>query len=547
MRSPRDTADIYDENLKKVIKKQKLIILESIINNSYVEIYIFPMLDSKNNIQGVAGIIIDVNEKKQKQIEVINQKNILRTIIDTVPEAIFYKDKNCKYIGYNKAFEEVYTKMGITEILGKTDMDILKDNKAAIQFTNQDKVIMENKKSMHFQYSFNTINIDSRSEESIKTPIINEEGIVIGLVGISRDITKNKQLEEKLRYLSEIDILTGLYNRNCFEEKIKELNHASFHPLGIIMGDVNGLKLLNDTLGHLEGDKLLKSISKVLKSVCKESGYVFRWGGDEFIILVPNCDEIKCERLIKNIQKECKNQEYEYMQLSIALGENVKYNIDEDIYESIKKVEEKVYRQKLLERKSIKSSIIDSLMNSLEEKNLETNEHAQRIVKYALAIGEKIDFKLSQIDELVLVAKLHDIGKIGISEDILLKPGKLTIDEYEIMKTHTEKGYRIINASSELGNVAKCVLAHHEKWDGSGYPLGLKKDEIPLISRIINIADSYDVMTTDRPYKKAMSKEKAMCELKTCSGTQFDPNLVKYFIEFLEEEEFYNPDTNSIR
>lgn len=542
---PLETANLYNRLLDEVLVSQQLTISECEINKTQMEAYIFPMIDSNNKIQGIAGIVIDVNDKKQKQIEVINQKNILRTIIDTVPEAIFYKDKDCRYIGYNKAFEEVYTKMGITEILGKTDLDILDNQLSAKQFMEQDKLIMESKKPQHFQYTFNPMDIDYRTEESIKTPIINEEGEVLGLVGLARDITDRKKLEEKLRYLSEIDILTGLYNRNSFEEKIKELNHFKYHPLGIIMGDVNGLKVLNDTLGHFEGDKLLKSISSVLKSVCKESGYVFRWGGDEFIILVPNCDEFKCERLMRNILYKCKQEEYEYMQLSIALGENVKYDVDEDIYESIKKVEEKVYRQKLLERKSIKSSIIESLMNSLEEKNLETNEHAQRVVKYAFAIGRKLDFKISELDELVLVAKLHDIGKIGISEDILLKPGKLTCDEYEIMKTHTEKGYRIINASSELGNVAKCVLTHHEKWDGSGYPLGLSKEEIPLIARIINIADSYDVMTTDRTYKKAMSKEEAIYELRRCSGTQFDPTLVSYFIDFLEDESKNELEINS--
>lgn len=533
---PEDTAKLYDECLLEAYNKKDTIIFENHINDSYIDTYVFPMIDENSNVQGIAGISVDVSDKKQKQKELVNQKNILRTIIDTVPEAIFYKDKDCKYIGYNKAFGDVYTKLGITDIIGKTDMDILSDRDIATQFIEQDKLIMSTKKPMHFQYSSTPLYLDYRTEESIKTPIIDNFGEVLGLVGLSRDITKNKKLEDKLRYLSEIDVLTGLYNRNSFEEKICELNHHKYHPLGIIMGDVNGLKVLNDTLGHLEGDKLLKNIASVLKTVIKDTGYIFRWGGDEFIILIPNCDEYKCEKLIKDIKVECTARDYEYMQLSIALGENVKYDVSEDIYDCINKVEDKVYRQKLLERKSIKSSVINSLMNSLEEKNLETNAHANRVVKYALAIGEKLRFKISQLDELTLVAKLHDIGKIGISEDILLKEGKLTDEEYEIMKTHTEKGYRIINASSELGSIAKCVLTHHEKWDGSGYPLGLKEEEIPLIARIVNIADSYDVMTTDRPYKKAMSKGEAISELKRCSKTQFDPTLVEYFIDILTSD-----------
>jgi HD-GYP domain-containing protein (c-di-GMP phosphodiesterase class II) len=167
---------------------------------------------------------------------------------------------------------------------------------------------------------------------------------------------------------------------------------------------------------------------------------------------------------------------------------------------------------------------------------METNEHTERVTKYALAIGRKLKLKISDLDELALVASLHDIGKIGVNEEILLKPGKLTKEEFEIMKTHTEKGYRIINASSELGNVAKCVLTHHEKWDGTGYPLGLAEEEIPLMARIINVVDSYDVMTTDRIYKKAMDKEEAVKELKRCCGTQFDPEIVRCFIDYIENK-----------
>lgn len=359
----------------------------------------------------------------------------------------------------------------------------------------------------------------------------------MGVVGLSRDITERKNMEEKLRYLSQTDILTGTYNRYSFEEKIKELNYEKYLPLGIIMGDVNGLKLVNDTLGHLEGDKLLKNISNILKHICDLQGYVFRWGGDEFIILLPNSGQSKCEAVIRDIRRKCEETESDFIQLSIALGESVKYDLKDDIYNCIKKVEEKVYRQKLLDKKSIKSSIMESLRKSLEEKNMETNEHAERVQKYALALGEKMKLKISDLDELILVASLHDIGKIGINEEILLKPGKLTDEEFEIMKTHTEIGYRIINASSELGNVAKSVLTHHEKWDGSGYPLGLKGEEIPLMARIINVVDSYDIMTRDKIYRKAIDKKKAISELKKHAGKQFDPEIVRHFIEYIEDNE----------
>ncbi|MCC3867420.1 HD domain-containing phosphohydrolase [Terrisporobacter mayombei] len=539
----KEKSDIYNEQLKNTLITKKVTISEVLIKDLYFRTYVFPILDKRQETQGVAGIVIDVDEKKQKQLELIHQKNILRTIIDTLPEAIFYKDENSKYLGYNKAFLNSFKNLHICNLLDddslleKTDLDLMHNKHRAMNFYKQDKEILKTKKPISFENCYKHSDGHIITEESIKTPIIDESGNIRGIVGISRDITQHKTLEEKLRYLSEIDTLTDLYNRNSFEEKIEKLNKTKYHPLGIIMGDVNGLKLINDTLGHLEGDKLLRSISNVLKSSCSESGYVFRWGGDEFIILAPNANELKCDKLIKKILNDCKKYDYKYMQLSISLGAVVKDEVDDNIYDCINKAEEKVYRHKLLDNKSIKSSIMDSLLKSLEEKNLETNEHAKRVTKYALALGQKLNFKISELDELILVARLHDIGKIGISEDILLKPGSLTNEEFEIMKTHTEKGYRIINASSELYTVAKCVLTHHERWDGKGYPLGLKEDEIPLVSRIINIADSFDVMTNNRPYKNTKSKNEAIKELQRCSGTQFDPTLVQYFIEYINDIE----------
>ncbi len=377
-------------------------------------------------------------------------------------------------------------------------------------------------------------------EESFKAPVINEDGEVWGVVGLARNITNQKNLEDRLRYLSYNDALTGIYNRTYFEEKIRELNNEQHLPLGIIMGDVNGLKLVNDSLGHLEGDKLLKSIAGVLNKACGDKGFVFRWGGDEFMILLPNCNEYSCERMVEKIRSECKKDDYSYIELSIALGEVVKHSLEEDIDKCIKEVEERVYRQKLLEHNSVRSSMMNSLKKSLEAKNMETEEHTERVESYALEIGKRYGFKSSQMDELMIIARLHDIGKIAIEEDILLKPGPLTTNEFEVMKTHAEKGFRIINASSEIINVAKCVLTHHEKWDGSGYPLGIAGEEIPLMARIIAIADAYDVMTHDRVYRKAMNKEEAIKELKRCAGTQFDPVLVELFLKCLDNNEEKN-------
>lgn len=525
----------YKSTIKQCIisKEPQIYIME--VKEEKKRCHIFPLINDMKVIEGIAGIIIDITQEKIQQEELREQKNILRTIIDSLPEVIFYKDRECRYVGYNKQFKEFYAEKGITEIMGKTDMAICDDKETALAFMDEDLKIMESGKSTYIENVRSDKEGNRYFEKSLKVPVIDDSGKAWGVVGLARNITETKLLEEKLRRLSYIDNLTGLYNRTYFEEKLNELEDEEHLPLGIIMGDVNGLKLINDSFGHLEGDRLIKEIGSVLREVCGEEGYVFRWGGDEFMILMPHCDEDRCEGVITRIQQECSSREFSYIKLSIALGGIVKKEKQENNYQLIKEVEEMVYRQKLLERDSVSSSMLTSLQKSLEAKSMETEEHGERVETYALEIGKLVGMKISELDELTIIARLHDIGKIAIDEDILLKPGKLTDEEFEIMKSHTEKGYRIINASSMLGNAAKSVLTHHERWDGKGYPLGLKGEEIPLMARIVAIADAYDVMTHDRVYKKAISKQEAVEELLRCSGTQFDPKLVKVFVDKLKE------------
>ncbi len=531
---PKELAEIYNKEIKECIDNNSIQIVQGIVKGTIVECWIVPLKDKNDNLKAVAGLILDISEKRAKEIEIESQKNILRTIIDALPESVFYKDKESRFIGYNKKFEEFYNKRGITNIIGKTDLEIYDDKEVAEKFIELDQEIMNTQKAKYYEQVLQDKK-EIRVEEIVKIPIVDKNKNTWGVVGLARDITERKNMENRLRYLSETDMLTKLYNRYSFEEKSKELDTEESLPLGIIMGDVNGLKIVNDTLGHLEGDKLLINISEILKEICESKGYVFRWGGDEFMILLPNFNEEECDEIIEDINNKCSNAQYEFIQLSIALAGEVKNNLDEDIYDYIKRVEEKLYRKKLLEKKSVKSTIMESLKKSLEEKNLETQEHTERVTEYALNIGKIMKLRTSELDELILAAELHDIGKIAINEDILLKKGKLTDEEFEIIKTHTEKGYRIISASSELGNAAKCVLTHHEKYDGTGYPLGLKGDEIPIIARIINVADSYDAMTSGRVYKKAMKEDEAIKELKRCSGSQFDPDIVDHFIKYITE------------
>nr|MBC8386632.1 HD-GYP domain-containing protein [Actinomycetota bacterium] len=196
----------------------------------------------------------------------------------------------------------------------------------------------------------------------------------------------------------------------------------------------------------------------------------------------------------------------------------------------IKEAEDRMYKHKLIENKSVRSSIITSLEKALAERDYETEEHTRRMKKYAILFGKALKLPDSKLDELSLLSTLHDIGKIAIPDNIILKPAELTEKERELIKKHSEIGYRIAMSTAELAPIADAILHHHERWDGNGYPYGLKGEKIPLTSRIIFIVDAYDAITNDRPYRKASSKEFALSEINRCSGLQFDPNITGIFI-----------------
>jgi diguanylate cyclase (GGDEF)-like protein/PAS domain S-box-containing protein len=361
-----------------------------------------------------------------------------------------------------------------------------------------------------------------------------EKGEPIGFRGVVRDITERRQADEKIRYLSFHDQLTSFYNRYFLLEEMERLNAKRQLPLTVIMADVNGLKLINDTYGHNKGDELLKTAAGIIKSSCREEDIISRWGGDEFVVLLPQT-ELKEARLIcKRIQEGCNGAFIENIPMSIALGVATRTSESKSFIETLQEAEDNMYRQKLTEKRSAKSAMVTSLLNTLAEKSFETEKHTRGMQKIAQTIGLKLNLPDSELHRLDLLITLHDIGKINISETILNKEGSLTDDEWKTIRMHPEIGYRIAMATVDFSHVAEDILAHHERWDGTGYPQGLKERGISLLARITAIADAYEVMSNGRPYKKAMSKSEIIAEYKRCAGTHFDPELVKIFLSVID-------------
>lgn len=342
-----DLAKEYDENHKKVVELKQPMVFGGKTKNRSVMSYLTPILDENENIIVITGVIKDTTETKNYQQSLINQNTLLETIINTIPDIIFYKDKQSRYLGGNKAFFEGFFGKKKSEVIGKNDFELHQDKEVAKAFIERDQEILKNKEDKYTE--INILNKDDKILylESVKTPLINEKGEAWGIVGVARDMTKRKELEDMLTQMSYTDKLTGLYNRAYFEEQINKLDDNEYYPLTLIMGDLNGLKVVNDNLGHLEGDKLLVEIAKVLKGSCRKEDLVFRWGGDEFIILLPNSDYKLGKEICNRIQLNCKNTDKTPIPLSISLGVSTKINKQKDIDEILKEAEDMMYIEKL--------------------------------------------------------------------------------------------------------------------------------------------------------------------------------------------------------
>lgn len=369
--------------------------------------------------------------------------------------------------------------------------------------------------------------------ECHSSAIKNEKGKTIGFQCLLLDITPRKEYEEKIKYLSFHDKLTGLYNRAYFEEELVKLDSNRNLPLSIVMGDVNNLKMINDTFGHQHGDHLLSRIAEVLKSCFRRSDVISRWGGDEFSAILPYTTRETGIGIINRIKKECQRRSTLTLPLSISFGIATKENSSENINAIVSEAESRMYRYKIFDRRASDSALIVSMKKALQQKKYDTEEYRQSYIDCATKFGETLKLEKTELNKLKLLSAICDIGKIAVSEDIILKKGWLSKEEWEEIKRHPEIGFRIARTSPELSNIANDILYHHEFWNGNGYPHKLKGEDIPLLSRIIHIVDAYQAMTNERPYRGAMSKEEAIEQLRNRRGSQFDPILTDKFINMV--------------
>jgi diguanylate cyclase (GGDEF)-like protein/PAS domain S-box-containing protein len=476
-------------------------------------------------------MLLLIQRNKMRMTEELSlSKKRFTTMFEQAPIGLFLIDiNNLEIVETNPAFLKLIGKENAYfEKLTLENISYKKDFKKEKHYI--DDLLSGKKKIVRFDKILKRDNLSDLWTNLSLTLLQNEKGKEVQLLGIIANIDERKKMEEELLYATTHDRLTNIYNRSMFEKLLIDFDDEKYYPLTIATGDVNGLKIVNDAFGRPQGDMILVEIAQKISAEIEGYGYCGRISGDQFALLLPNTDEKRGWQLIASLKEKGKFK-VQNLEISVTFGLAVKKSKDEDINEIVTQAENVMIRSKLAESPSARSKAVNTIINTLHEKSRREELHSRRVSALSIRIGQELALNSKEINDLKTVSLLHDIGKIAIDKSILEKNKELTETEWEVVKRHPETGWRILGTVGELGELANCVLTHHERIDGSGYPQGLKGEEIPLYARIIAVADAFDAMTAPRSYRKAISDVAAAKELKKYAGKQFDKNLAHIFVE----------------
>jgi diguanylate cyclase (GGDEF)-like protein len=503
------------------------------------------------------GVNVDITESflREHELQRLKQQNERLQLAEKLAikagnVAVWYQDttllQEMKYIFGNETF---YNKLGIkrdenglikvSQILNTMSKENPSDNKIRknmisnlMNIYNYKTVGIHNIVSKHqnaetgeFVYFSNSVEVEE----------FNDAGKITLVGGIMVDVTETRKREERIRFLANHDVLSNLYNRNYFEQYISTKLPEKY---SLCIFDLDGLKLINDAFGHLEGDRVIKVIASLLEETYINNYFIARIGGDEFVVLL----DVVTVKEVAALFEVFDNKVVEYnknstIEINVSRAGIIASSNQDSFEKAFTAAENRMYKRKLNNRSSRKSKVLDSIIETLNQKTEETREHSDRLGLLAVQTMKELNMtRESEKEDILLLAKVHDIGKITIPDYILNKPGKLTVPEFEIIKKHCEAGYKIIKNITDSDPVSTGVLSHHENYDGSGYPQGLAGNDISIYARIISVVDAFDAMTSKRVYQAIKTPAEAIEELLLCSGTQFDPYIVNAFIRSYKQK-----------
>ncbi|MDP2856663.1 MAG: PAS domain S-box protein [Bacillota bacterium] len=503
----------------------------------FAQVRAAPIHGRTGEVIGMVGVIADVSDQKKAEHALRASAERFRRLADNARDIIFTFRKDPDW-------RVEYTSPAVCTILGYEPDELIGQPLVLRRLCERADLAELLKAVSTCRESQFTFSLRARHKsgrpvwlEAKASKVLDAGGQICAVEGIARDVTEHMRLEEQLRYMSLHDELTGLHNRRHFERELQRAVDEGLYPICVISSDVDGLKLVNDTMGHKQGDQMLVDYANLLETAIDMPAVISRIGGDEFALLLTSTPPEMADEAVARIEGavERYNSRDPIVPLSVSLGMATTSGPDTALDDLLGQADRNMYREKIHRSTTAAHSIVRSLLAVLTAKDNVAEGHFSRVSRLSQVLGEAAKLSKKDLADLALLAEVHDLGKVSTPDQILFKRGPLTKREREEVEQHSTVGYKIARSSPELSHIAELILHHHEWWNGTGYPLGLSSDAIPVQCRILAIIDAYDAMTNDRPYRKAMTRSAAIQELQRCAGQQFDPLLTDLFVQILAE------------